>query len=141
MHKKFVWKFAIILYLLMTKTFPFSFAEANGEHAEIDSQTVKRFSELVRYKIDRIGGVNWPISFDAVSKCLAKALVRPLDSRISFLALFQEFTSIFNYYQPSDASKQLHHGIMSSTLAPMKPKPTSPFDQSVPETRQVVRGS
>lgn len=100
MHKKFVWKFCLILYFYMSKKLPFSFAEANGDSAIINSTTVKKFVELLRYKVDRPGGIEWSQNHMEICKCLSKGLTRSLEHRITFQDFYLEFTAIFRYYQP-----------------------------------------
>lgn len=136
MHKKFVWKFGIILYLLMVKKFPFSFARANGgESANIDSHSVKKFAEHIRYQCSRTGGIEWLPAYDMFNKCLAKTLIPNIDARISLQGLYAEFGAIFNYFQPAEVKPQQpsYHSTINTKPALL------PNNYVIPETRQVKR--
>lgn len=105
MHSKFVWKFSIVMYLLIHKAFPFTFAEANGSSAKIDATTAKKFAELIRYRIQR--GLNWNSTLEPINSILRRAMVSDPSQRISFQQLIAEFGQVYNYYKPQQEAHQL----------------------------------
>lgn len=140
LHKKFVWKFSIIMYLFSHRNFPFSYSEANSGDQNISESNVKRFAELIKYKCDR-NLVTWNPSFDQFNKVLKKALVRPLASRISFKELYMEFSHVYSYYQPSKPQPQNPYNSMAPFQDINSSSKTADFGggkDALPETRQVT---
>lgn len=105
MHSKFVWKFSIIMYLLMTKSYPFTFTEANGSSTSIDAASAKKFAELIRYRIQR--GLNWNSSLAPINSIVTKAMICDPNQRISFQQLHAEFSQVYGYYKPHHEVQQV----------------------------------
>ena len=141
LHKKFVWKFGLILYSLMYKYLPFSFTEANGESATITASTAKRLLEVINYTIGSPKMV-WSSTYDAINKVVAKCLIPNYLNRISYPQLYAEFSALFAYFQPSapqpqEFSKPLTPTITttaiegrqkSNTMGGFGAHPRTPFD-------------
>lgn len=99
-HAKFVWKFGVIMYLLISKVYPFTFAEANGNNTTIDARSAKKFAELIRYRLQV--GLNWNSTLDPINQLLKRALVCDPNLRIAFKQLRSEFGNVYDYYKPKE---------------------------------------
>lgn len=106
LHKKFVWKFGILMYRIIYKTLPFNFIDACGPSAGIDEHSVKKFVELIRYKVN---GLFWNPASEQINSPLRKALIYSHIDRISFTQLYTEFSHAFEYYQPKEVIMAAHH--------------------------------
>lgn len=105
LHKKFVWKFGLIMYLLIYKNMPFTFNDACGPAAPIDEHSVKKLVQLIRYRIDSL---QWNPSIEQINSPLRKALVYNYNDRITFTQLYKEFSLTFSYYQPKEVTMAKH---------------------------------
>jgi len=107
-HKKFVWKFGLLLYLLLYKKLPFSFVEANSlsnrdsDSLQINKETIKKFSDHITSRLELLKH-QWNPQFDMVNNCLRGALVRDYQKRIRYLDLRALFQEVYNFYQPTPA--------------------------------------
>lgn len=129
LHAKFVWKFGIIMYLLISKAYPFTFVEANGNNSKIDSNSAKKLAQLIRYRIST--GLNWNSTFDPINKLLKQCLVCDPNLRISFARLKAEFTTVYGYYKPKEEASKTANMMANFALR-------MAGNQNVPETRQVL---
>lgn len=105
LHKKFVWKFGVIMYLLMYKSLPFSFLDANGPSANIDATSVKKFAEMIRYRVENL---QWNPSVDQINNTLRRALVYNFNDRVTYTQLYSDFSQTFSYYQPKEIIMAKH---------------------------------
>lgn len=127
LHKKFVWKFGVMMYLAMYKTMPFTFVDACGPSAGIDENSVKKFAQLIRYRVDLLP---WNSATEPINAPLRRALTYNYNDRVTFPQLHVEFGHAFNYYKPKEALVATH----ISNLAGLKLAGVQPRDDS---TRQV----
>lgn len=115
LHKKFVWKFGLMMYLAIHKTMPFTFADACGPSAKIDEHTVKKFAQLIRYRVENLP---WNPATEPINAPLRKALVYNYQHRATFTQLYTEFSHSFAYYQPKEVALAAHHLSSLDGLAP-----------------------
>lgn len=127
-HSKFVWKFGIIMYLLISKNYPFTFAEANGSSSSIGSDSAKKFAELIRYRISR--GLAWNSTLDPINQLLRQCLVCDPNHRITYQVLRAEFTRVYGYYKPKEEST-LSVNLLAQSAFKMAKSPAQ-------ETRQAI---
>lgn len=127
LHKKFVWKFGVMMYLALNKAIPFSFLDACGPTANIDEHSVKKLCQLIRYRVDAL---LWNPAMEPINAVLRKALIYNYQDRITFTHLYTEFSHVFTYYQPKETTLVANH---LSSLAGITPIPKDREDG----TRQV----
>ena len=102
LHKKFVWKFGLIMFFLMNKKLPFNFIEANNNdaNAQINESTTKKFVEFITYRLDS-KRILWLQQTQQLNEIIKMCLVKLLSGRISFHALHQKFRELHQFYQPT----------------------------------------
>jgi hypothetical protein len=105
-HKKFVWKFGLLVYQLIYKKLPFSFVEANSlnnrdsESLQITQETIKRFSHHITSRLELLK-TQWNPHFDMINNLLRGALVRDYQRRTRYPDLRALFQDVFNFFQPT----------------------------------------
>ena len=134
LHKKFVWKFGVIMFLLIYKTYPVSFQDANGSTTKIDPNSIKKFWELLQYKLPSI---YWNPMYDKINTVLKKALTYNYQQRIAFPDLYSEFAGVFSYYRPKEQLLAQH----MSTLSHSNSTLVNPNMNYGGDTRQVAFGN
>lgn len=101
LHKRFVWKFGVMMFLAMNKVMPFTFLDACGPTVEINEHSVKKLVQLIRYRVDTLP---WNPTCEPINASLRKALVYNYLERITFTQLYSEFSHSFSYYQPKEVT-------------------------------------
>ena len=108
LHKKFVWKFGLLMYLIIYKKLPFSFVEANtlnnrdSESLQINKESIKKFSDHITNRLEVIKH-QWNPQFDMFNNCLRGALVRDYQRRARYPDLCGLFQDVFGFFQPTPA--------------------------------------
>lgn len=111
-HKKFVWKFGLLMYVLIYKKLPFSFVDANtlnnrdSESLRIDKDTIKKFAEHMACRLELMKH-QWNPQFDMFNNCLRGALTRDYQRRMRYLDLCALFRDVFNFYQPTPVNRPI----------------------------------
>jgi hypothetical protein len=113
LHKKFVWKFGLIMHLIINKRLPFSFEDANPRDNTIGKETVDKFARYIRNS----NLSNWVTGKSALTEVLQRCLEFSLDKRIDFLTLYSSFEKLRMTFLPqtSQLDKTASFGLNSST--------------------------
>ena len=121
-HKKFVWKFGLLMYLLIYKKLPFSFVEANtlnnrdSESLQIRQDTIKKFAQHITSRLELMKH-QWNPQFDMINNCLRGALIRDYQRRTRYLDLCALFQDVFNFYQPTPVNEPATRQVRSAEPA------------------------
>lgn len=95
-HKKFVWKFGLIMYLIINKKLPFSFADANPGSNVINRETVQKFARHIRNS----NLTGWVTGRTPLTDLLQTCLNFSVDSRIAYPKLLISFQELRKLYFP-----------------------------------------
>lgn len=96
LHKKFVWKFGLIMYFLMNRKLPFSYADANPGKKDIEKDGVARFS----HHIKTTSVSQWVSGKSVLTDLLERCLKPALPQRIDFATLYTSFLQVRRSYIP-----------------------------------------
>lgn len=93
-----VWKFGLIIYILLYQRKPFSYLETTKGEQKIDPNRVQLFLNTIKTRL-KSGQVFF--NDDPINRILKRALVFDIDERAPFEEIKQAFALLYQIYQPT----------------------------------------